>query len=204
MRIRFSLALVLATLAHALRGQPLGSEFRVNSYTSFNQYRPKVGCAPDGSFLVVWTSAFQDGSSSGIFAQSYDGAGNALGAEFRVNGTTTNSQDRATVASASNGVFAVVWSSSNQDGDGLGVFAQRYGSAGAPLGSQFRVNSYTTGNQFFPSLTSLGGSVFVVAWLDSRSADRKIFGQRFDASGALLGSEFQVTVGTSNPYSTSV
>ena len=52
--------------------------------------------------------------------------------------------------------FVVVWHSDGQDGSGLGIFAQRYESAGAPFGSEFRVNTYTTGDQRYPAVASHG------------------------------------------------
>ena len=56
------------------------------------------------------------------------------------------------VASDSSGNVIVVWHSPTQDGSSLGVFGQRYDNAGASLGSNFRVNSYTTNAQISPSL----------------------------------------------------
>jgi hypothetical protein len=69
------------------------------------------------------------------------------GPEFRVNTHTTNSQARPAVAVTGAGGFVVVWESNLQDGSGYGVFAQLYDTAGNPSGSEFRVNSYTTGSQ---------------------------------------------------------
>ena len=48
------------------------------------------------------------------------------------------------VASDAAGNFVVVWDSADQDGSDVGVFGQRYASSGAPLGPEFRVNTYTT------------------------------------------------------------
>ena len=50
------------------------------------------------------------------------------------------------------GDFVIAWGSSGQDGSGYGIFAQRYDKTGAAQGTEFRVNSYTTGNQGIPEV----------------------------------------------------
>ena len=100
-----------------------------------------------GNFVVVWESYGQDGSSYGVFGQRYASTGAPLGPEFRVNTYTTGYQHDPAVASDSSGNFVVVWTSDGQDGSGNGVFGQRYDSSGAPLGPEFRVNTYTTDAQ---------------------------------------------------------
>ena len=88
----------------------------------------------------------QDGSGEGVFGQRYDSSGAPLGPEFRVNTFTTGYQGLPAVAADLSGNFVVVWES-GQDGAGDGIFGQRYASTGAPLGPEFRVNTFTTGNQ---------------------------------------------------------
>jgi hypothetical protein len=179
-------------------GQPIGMEFRVNSYTTGAQYGPAVAMDARGRFVVAWDSTGQDGSSYGIYAQRYDAAGQPLGGEFRGNSYTTDSQRRPAVAAAAGG-FIVVWESAGRDGSGYGIFAQRYDAAGQPAGGEFRVNTYTTSNQRMPAVAMAVGGSFVVVW-SSNAQDGSgygIFAQRYDAAGQVLGSEFQV-----NSYTT--
>jgi hypothetical protein len=57
---------------YAASGAPLGPEFRVNTYATASQSFPSVDAADSpGTFVVVWTSAYQDGSGSGVFGQRY-------------------------------------------------------------------------------------------------------------------------------------
>jgi large repetitive protein len=74
------------------------------------------------------------------------------GPEFQVNTYTTSHQNDPVVAENESGSFVVVWSSNSQDGDGQGIFGQRFDSAGSPQGSEFQVNSYTTSNQTYPAV----------------------------------------------------
>jgi hypothetical protein len=181
-------------------GVPLGPEFRVNSFTPGNQFYPSAGADSSGGFVVSWSSLGQDGSGYGIFGQRYASSGSPLGPEFRVNTYTTASQSVSAAASDASGDFVIVWASQNQDGSAYGIFGQRFASSGAPLGTEFRVSSYTTNTQFIPSVSADSFGNFVVVW-QSAGQDGStdgIFGQRFQSSGAPLGPEFRV-----NSYTTS-
>ncbi|HEV8267524.1 MAG TPA: hypothetical protein VGR00_04795, partial [Thermoanaerobaculia bacterium] len=139
-----------------------GVIFRVNSYVTGNQERPSVAVGPTGDFVVVWSSKDQDGSSYGVFGQRIASAGTPLGGEFQVNESTTGIQYRPDVATDSQGNFVVVWTGSGpSSGD---VYGRRYASSGSPLGSEFRVNTYTSNNQGDPDLTVLPSGDFVVVW----------------------------------------
>jgi hypothetical protein len=191
--------------AHGIFGQrydssgvPLGAEFRVNTYATNVFWSPDVASDSSGNFVIVWSSDGQDGSADGVFAQRYASSGTPLGPEFRVNTYTTSQQYRSSVTSDASGNFVVVWSSSGQDGSSVGVFGQRYASTGAPLGSEFRVNTYTTSSQRHPAVTSDPSGDFVVVWASKlQDGDNwGAFGQRYANSGMPLGPEFRVNTYT--------
>lgn len=72
-------------------------------------------------------------------------------------------------------------------------------AADAPLGANFQVNTYTTGDQAFPSVSSDAEGNFVVVWngLGQDGSAYGVFGRRYDADGqALDAAEFQVNVFT--------
>jgi large repetitive protein len=181
----------------------VGSEFRVNTYTTSDQYFPEITALADGGFVVSWTSNGQDGSGSGIYAQRYNAAGVAAGSEFRVNTYTTSSQSESAITALAAGGFVVSWNSSGQDGSGAGVYAQRYDAAGQTAGSEFQVNTYTTSSQFESSITALADGGFVVSWesYDQVGLSYGIYAKRYDAAGVAAGSEFRVnTYTTSDKY----
>jgi hypothetical protein len=188
-------------------GVPIGPEFRVNTYTTGDQYRPAVAAAP-GGFVVVWqdgTVGGGGGAGRGVFGQRYDSSGAPLGAEFQVETYTTGFQGFPSVSADASGDFVVVWHSDGQDGSDLGVFGQRYSSAGSPLGPEFRVNTYTTGFQGSPAVTVDGAGNFAVVWHGADGSGSGVFGQRYASSGVPLGSEFRVnTHTTDNQASASV
>ena len=73
-------------------------------------------------------NSVQDGSGAGIYAQRYDDLAHAVGSEFAVNAWSGNAQTHSAVASLANGGSFVVWQSNEQDGDGWGIYAQRFAS----------------------------------------------------------------------------
>jgi hypothetical protein len=116
-----------------------------------------------------------------------------IGPEFQVNTYATGSQGAPSVSADPEARFVVVWHSDGQDGSGLGVFGQRYFITGIPQGPEFRVSTFTTGDQYGPSAAMTGGGNFVVAWTSTQDGSGfGVFGQRFFSSGAPAGSEFRV------------
>ena len=64
--------------------------------------------------------------------------------EFQVNTYTTSNQTTPCIAALNDGGFVVTWQSLGQDGDGDGIYAQRYDVNGDVNGAEFQVNTYTT------------------------------------------------------------
>ena len=196
----FFVVLVSVPRAAWAQGNPVGPEFRVNTYTTDYQFAPVVAVGASGNFVVVWQS---DQRGQGVFGQRYASSGVPLGPEFPVN-TQTNSQQQfpAVAGSDTSGNFVVVWQATynGPSGSGDGIFGQRYASSGAPLGPEFRVNTYTTDIQFDPAVAADPTGNFVVVWTTSAQplppSNADVFGQRYASSGAPLGSEFRVNTYT--------
>ncbi|MFC1452592.1 hypothetical protein ACFLSJ_04520, partial [Verrucomicrobiota bacterium] len=143
---------------------PAGSEFRVNQYYPDSQGAPSVAMDTTGNFVVVWQSMAQDRSDNGVYGRRYNVRGDALGDEFRVNQYTQGNQGAPRTTMNGSGMFAVVWQSEGQDGDGDGVYGRLYDDGGAPLGDEFRVNAYTAGTQGLPSAGMDDAGGFAAAW----------------------------------------
>lgn len=95
------------------------------------------------------------------------------------------------VAALTGGGFVVAWQDSS-DGNGSGiraaVFNNNAQNLNGSLQSSFLVNASSIGSQTTPDVTALADGGFVIVWDDSASAT--IRGQRFDAAGNKVGSEF--------------
>ncbi len=102
------------------------------------------------------------------------------------------------------GGFVVTWDSygsSGTDSASQSVQGQRYASDGSPAGSEFQVNTYTTGRQLDPAVGPDGFGGFVVTWRSEGSdgTDSSFFsvqGRRYASDGSPTGSEFQVNTYT--------
>jgi len=182
-------------------GNFLGNNFQINNETYLSQHQCTVATFTNNNFITIWSSWNQDGDLNGIFGKLYDGLGNPLGSEFQVNTYTTNHQEASSVAVLTNDDFVVVWESMNQDGDNNGIYGQRFDKFTNPLGSEFRVNTYTTNIQRQPDVAPLDNGNFVVVWqsFGQDSDDFGIYGQLFNNTAASQGSEFQV-----NNYTTGI
>ena len=101
----------LASTASAMRrtAPPLGSEFRVNTFTADSQIYSSVAALAGGGFVVTWSSWARTAAVSGIYGQRYAADGTALGSEFRVNTFTNNYQVYSSVAALAGGGFVVTW-----------------------------------------------------------------------------------------------
>ena len=181
-------------------GKAVGSEFQINSYTSGDQIMSSVTTLLDGGFVVTWSSFNQDGDDYGVYGQRYDADGNVFGSEFQVNTFTSSDQLRPDVTSLLDGSFVVIWDSNGQDGSNYGVYGQRYDINGNTVGSEFQVDTYTSGSQSEPDVTALADGGFVVTWQSNGQdgSSNGIYGQRYDSDGNKTGDEFQINTSTSN------
>ena len=130
------------------------------------------------------------------------GAPVAVGGDTQVNTFTTSDQDDPEVTTLTDGGWVVVWRS-NQDGDGDGIFGQRYDSEGARVGGEFRVNTEDRASQRDPVVTALEDGGWVVAWEsnfvdDPNVNDTGILAQRYNADGTRAGTETVVNTITAS------
>ena len=164
---------------------PIGAfnlEFQLNTHTTGSQYGPAAAAIGTGTYVVAWTSADQDGSGNGVYAQMWGPSG-AIGSEFRVNTGTFSHQAYPAVAADGSGNFVIAW---RDAGD---IRAQRYSSAGAMQGADFMVNTHATGFEVQPAVARSSAGDFVIAWFDGNNY-YDVQGQRYNASGSRVGAEF--------------
>ena len=177
-------------------GNTVGVETQVNTTTSDRQDDPKIAALSNGGFVIVWESNLQDGSDFGNYGRIFDASGTAVTTEFLINTTTDNIQQDPIVSSLNGGGFVVAWESNLQDGDLKGIYSQRFNNNGVAQGSEFKVNTTTTGSQLDPRITALNNGGYIVAWDNKTTDNTEVMGQRFNATGGALGNEFQINTTT--------
>ena len=147
--------------------------------------------AADGSYVIVWESFGQlgTGASWDVFGQRFNADGTKAGGEFLVNTFTANSQRGASVSMDATGAFVVSWTS-NRSGFGNEIYAQRYTSTGAPIGSEFNVSAPNGTGQFGDERESqvklLKNGGFIITWTGTDSNGTGVYARRYNASGNAL------------------
>jgi hypothetical protein len=155
-----------------------------------------VAMDADGDFLVAFGATdgpifYQDAN---VFGRRYSAAGVAQGEEFEINETVDGAQTHPRVAMDAGGNAVVKWESNGQ------VHARQFTPGGDAQGPEIRVNTFSGGQQYGGDVVVVPGgagpaSGFVVTW-NSDGQDGSgagVYARRFDAAGAALGDEFQVS-----------
>jgi len=172
-------------------GVAQGAEFPVNAYTTGNQSGPALAADMNGGFVVVWNGA-RAGDTLGVSGRRFTAFGTPLTGDFAVNSFTPGGQQRPDVTLTDNGEIVVLF---ERFGNDLEVFARRFDAFGNPMAAEFRVNTYTTGHQWFPSVAPRPGGGFVATW-DSQGQDgsgRGVYKKIYSA-GAPGGFESETRV----------
>jgi hypothetical protein len=112
---------------------PVSDQFTVNSTLPEKQEFPCVGTLPGDAFIAAWQSQNQDGDGSGVYFRRHDSGNTPLGNDARANIYTTQAQTYPDCAGFGSGNFIIVWQSKNQDGNGEGIFHQRFHAEGYRL-----------------------------------------------------------------------
>ncbi|MEJ8573168.1 hypothetical protein [Microbaculum marinum] len=183
------------------KGKPASAEFRVNATVKEDQYDTAVAGLADGGFVATWTSEHQANKLTEVFAQRFKSNGQPAGKEFRVNTRKRGHQQKSSVAGLAKGSFVVIWQSHGQDGDGYGIYGQRFNARGKARGREFRVNRTTRSDQWLASVAALKDGGFVVTWASYDQDAYGIFGQRFNAKARRKGGEFRVNNTTAGEQS---
>jgi hypothetical protein len=163
-------------------GDALGGEVAVAGGTVGMAGAPDVASHSEGNVMVVWPLYDQgngpiDGDGHGILGRVLGRDLTPLNSAFQVNTYTASNQVDPHVASVVVG-FVVVWTSSTGTGN-ADVRGQRFYASGESAGSEFEVNTYTTGEQSRPAVACWPGtSECVMTWRGEGPGDPNgIFGR---------------------------
>jgi len=180
-----------ARLFHA-GGLPAGEEFRLNEKPESDQFQPAVRFFGDGSFAAVWTgfSSLDDGND--VYARVFDGEGQALTGQLVVNADLAGNQGEPALVVWNGGEpgFAVAWTSSDADPDGVYVRAlTRDGDAVTQSDVLVRAADNAAG----VALDRDPGGTMVVCW----TSDETLFCRKLDSGLNPVGPEMELSAGLS-------
>jgi len=124
--------------------------------------------------------------------------------EFRVNEFTEGQQQHPEITGLADGGFVVTWQSTDgrqADTSSIAVKARIFNADGTERVSEFLVNEFTVGSQYYPNITALEDGGFIITWTsDDRqqgdSDNTSVNARIFDADGTERISEFLVNENT--------
>jgi len=151
-----------------------------------DQISPVMCFDGSGGAIIAWVD-FRNGiSNSDIFAQKINFNGSVA---WKQNGvpvcTAPDAQKTPDIASDNSGGAIITWS--DKGGGSYDIYAQKIDRTGKPLLTVDGIPlCAASGTQRDPRICSDKTGGAVVVWVDFRNANWDIYGQRMDASGAVL------------------
>ena len=179
-------------------GNAVGGNVLVNTSNTISQSNPRVEILRDGEWVVTWNTWNSVDENTEVVARIFNADGTPKGPQFQINSFTTGAQDSAEIAPMKTGGFMIAWVSEGQDGDGLGIRAQRFDSSGTKIGAEIAVNTVTAGKQYAAKITALKNGDFVVTWQQpeydgqGNKTATSSFAQLIASDGSKIGTQFAV------------
>jgi mono/diheme cytochrome c family protein len=183
---------------------PVGSAFYLTNCLTCQQHQPVVAGSPAGNFMTAWTGAAPQVVEQGVFGRPFGASGGPAAPPFAVVQEPQPPQYDAAVATDASGDFVLAWGATS---NGLSsILAQRYDSTGGALGPVIEVASDAISSPDNPTNQKPAVAVnpnggFYVAWIAlppagaAGGAPPRVLARRFDATGAPLGGQIQVSTG---------
>ena len=175
------------------------TEFLLDPDPTHAQHLPAVATLHEGGWVAAWVLEEGDANGAEVRAQIRDRVGAVFGATIDVNSTTGGSQRQPRVAGLRDNTFVVVWDGAGSE-DSQGIYLSRFDANGSVLQDNVLVNTTTAGNQSAPQVSQYFYGGFVIVWRgpDPDSGDNTYFLRRYDATGAPVTGEVQLS-GTTDP-----
>ena len=142
-------------------GVALAPEARADAGDAGAIAKPVVAALAQGGWVIAWQSAAADGNGLDIHAQRFAADGSAAGAQSIVNTTVAGQQSAPAITAMPGGGYVIGWTST--DGNGDGVFAQRFDASGHAVGAETQINNTTALNQSDLALAPSNGG-YLAAW----------------------------------------
>lgn len=170
-------------------GTRRGSDSQLNDDAApFDQRRPRLGRGP-GYFLATWID--RRNLSNDLYGQWVTAAGARVGPNHLLwhdDDVERPLSARGAVAPSGAGLVVAHISRFSDAGDIRGFV---YSAAGEASHTDFWIGDILPSAQASPSVAARSGG-FAVAWIDSRSGDPRIYGQRLAEDGTRIGGNHAV------------
>ena len=157
---------------------------------------PVVSTAPNGNYLITWSSAGQDGSQLGIYGQLYATDNSKIGGEIAINQITDSNQTHPDIDFFSDGSFIITWQTN--DTSNTGIAGHIFSADGTKMGSEIAINATTSQAQRVPSVEVLSDDTALITWSSYGQSGNAydIIGRLLSKDGVFQGDEFQINLNT--------
>lgn len=175
---------------------PIIPDFQVNEDDSTSKGPPSIAVNAEGNFTILWIDELDSEEIDTTFnfdikIQKYLSDGTALGDNIKV-------EDSIFVYSKyfiggyfypsydinRNGQAVISWENESD------IYAHRFLSDGAMLGSHFKVNEDEGRSKSTPKVALDGDGNFIITWIDIVTSN--IYVQRYLSDGSTSGGNFQI------------
>ncbi|MCA9519428.1 MAG: hypothetical protein KC609_00580, partial [Myxococcales bacterium] len=155
-------------------GRPLAPPFYVTVQLQHRVFNPTLTRLQNGNVLASWDLHTKRRVKSEVMARLFSNRARPLGPAFVVNTYRKGNQVRPTVAALPHGAFAIAWQSDGQDGDGAGVYCQRFRANGRHEGGETRVARMIEGDQLAPRIAGFETDHLLVLWTHREPSLRQL------------------------------
>ncbi|MDK2973268.1 MAG: hypothetical protein PWP23_3023 [Candidatus Sumerlaeota bacterium] len=170
-------------------GTPLTGEIVVSATSSIlDKYYPDIAIADNGDWMVIWYQ-YANGAASGtywrIYGKAYYANNTVKRSDFSISPSYPSTNSRPSIAADGAGNYVVAYA----DGPSNTIVAQRLNASAQLVGLPITCNTNFKGALADTSVAMAPDGRFVVVWARSHTL-YSISGQRFEADGTPIGSEF--------------
>ena len=161
-----------------------GFDTQLNDDAASNdQWRPRLGRG-FGRYFLTWID--RRNGSNDLFGQWVDADGGRQGTNVLLYNDTGVTRPVASNAAVSSGGSALAAAQVTRDSDAGEIRGFLFSAPGNGPTATFWISDSLQSSQANPVVATRAGE-FAVAWIDSREAAPKIYGQRISPTGARLG-----------------
>jgi hypothetical protein len=180
--------------AFTARGLAVGAESKLDEFAGVAARQPALAAGRDG-YLMVWEGDGDGTEGAEIFGRLLDVRGEAVGPQFRLNGTTARDQRAPAVAAGADGGYLAVWYSGIETPGRYRIFGQAVGGDGGLLGPELTVSASDVERaHVLPEIAASSTGEFLVGWLmwygDFQTA---VVGVHLDHLGNPIGESFRIS-----------
>ncbi|MFX0141500.1 MAG: hypothetical protein ACFFDN_48125, partial [Candidatus Hodarchaeota archaeon] len=159
-------------------GEPNSAQasFRVTDPASkINYYVPAIGADNKGNFVISWYD--QRNGNYDIYGQLFKSDCTPIGVNFKVNDDNgKKDQENPSIGMNKEGDFVIAWQDKRNGINDPDIYAQIYNQKGEPVGSNYRVNKDSPGNNQQMPKTKYFKNKIYYTWEDNRNtSDYDIF-----------------------------